>query len=487
MEEKQDQVQFRLEKRAAMLQQGHNPYVDRFERTHRIKDARVLADGVADVRIAGRLIAVRSFGKLIFAHLQDLEGKMQIALEKNRIGEEAFSRFQHYVDIGDFIGVRGAVITTRTGEKTVAVEEFIPLSKTLRPLPEKWHGLTDVESRYRQRYLDLVMDRESGERFLKRAKILRLIRRYLEEHDFIEVETPILQTNPSGALAVPFVTHHRALDMPCYLRIAPETYLKRCIAAGFDRVYEMGRSFRNEGMDPSHLQDFTLLEYYAAYWNYEDNMRFTESMIAWIITEMTGGTTLDFNGTTIDFTTPWPRKSFRDLILGDCGIDIEQHPTVESLLAAVKDKGIDLEEIKKAGRGKVIDQLYKKVSRPRIVNPVFLIAHPIDLSPLARRNDANPALTDRFQLVVNGWEIVNAYSELVDPVDQRARFEEQARLKATGDEEAMPMDEDYLLCMEHGMPPISGWGMGIDRFVSLLTGQENLREAILFPLMRPKQ
>ncbi|MBN2381379.1 lysine--tRNA ligase [bacterium] len=485
MTEHNEQFLIRAEKREEMIREGVCPYLDRFERTHTLKEAETLADGSGPVKLAGRLISFRSFGKLIFGHIQDLEGKLQIAIEKKTIGEERFALLKKWVDIGDFLGCCGQIITTRTGEKTLAVNDYAVLSKTLRPLPEKWHGLTDIETRYRQRYLDLIMDRPGGQRFFVRAELLKLLRRYLEAHNFIEVDTPILQTKPSGALAVPFVTHHRALDMNCYLRIAPETYLKRCIAAGFDRVYELGRCFRNEGMDPSHLQDFTMLEFYAAYWNFEDNMRFTEALVKDLVQKLNGSLCLDYRGKTIDFGGEWPRVSLRELLIKDCAVDIDQHPTADSLRQALKDKGIELEDMHKAGRGKIIDQLYKKVSRPGIVNPLFLIFHPIDLSPLARRNDRDTQITDRFQLVINGWEMVNAYSELIDPIDQRQRFEEQARQKAGGDEEALSMDEDFLLCMEHGLPPVSGWGMGIDRMVCLLTGQDNLRETVLFPLMKP--
>jgi len=486
MTEKNEQFQVRLQKREEMIRDGVVPYRDRFERTHSLKEAETLADETDNVRLAGRLISLRSFGKLVFGHLQDLEGKLQIAIEKKTIGDERFDLLKKWVDIGDFLGVSGKMITTRTGEKTIAVQEYWLLSKTMRPLPEKWHGLTDIETRYRQRYLDLIMDREGGERFFVRAKIIKTLRNYLEAHGFIEVDTPVLQPKPSGALAVPFVTHHRALDMTCYLRIAPETYLKRCIAAGFDRVYECARCFRNEGMDPSHLQDFSMLEFYAAYWNFEDNMAFTEGLVKHLVQETRGSLLLDYQGKSIDFSGNWPRCSIRDLIKQDCGLDIDDYSTAADLKQAITARNIDIEDSEHAGRGKLIDLLYKKVSRPRIVNPLFLVYHPLDLSPLARRNDDNPAITDRFQLVVNGWEIVNAYSELIDPVDQRARFEEQARLKAGGDEDALPMDEDYLLCLEHGLPPVSGWGMGIDRFVCLMTNQDNLREAILFPLMKPR-
>jgi len=305
----------------------------------------------------------------------------------------------------------------------------------------------------------------------------------------MEIDTPVLTNKASGALARPFQTHHTMLDIDVYLRIAPETYLKRAIAGGFDRVYEFARSFRNEGIDASHLPDFTLLEYYCAYWNYVDNMNFTEALFKHLLHEVNGNLSLTYDGTTVDFNGVWPRFSFRELIVKDSGIDIDACPTREALVATLDEKGIRFDtdvEVEKAGRGTLIDLLYKKVSRPQLVNPTFITHHPLDLSPLARKNDENPLVVDRFQLVVNGWEVVNAYSELVDPVDQAERFKQQAQARAEGDTETMDVDNDFLQCMEYGMPPISGWGMGIDRIVALLTNASTLRDVILFPLMRPE-
>lgn len=486
----QEQRGIRLAKIEDMKARGVNPCPDRFERTHTIAQAVSLPEGTLPtdtegISTAGRLILIRKMGKLTFAHIQDFGGKIQIALSRQEIGEEKYNRFHDHFDIGDFIGVKGKLFRTKTGELTIDVAEYAFLGKALRPLPEKWHGLRDTEACYRQRYLDLIMNEETRRRFALRTKAARVIREFLDREGFLEVDTPILQTKPSGARARPFATHHNTLDIPLYMRIAPETYLKRLIAGGFDRVYEFGRCFRNEGMDPSHVQDFTMLEYYCACWNYEDNMDFTEKFIKHVLGETLGALEITYGGTRINFDGKWPRVSFRDLLLRDAGIDIDRFQTADSLRGEMKRKGIELEGIEGLSRGPVIDLLYKKVSRPKLVQPTFLVAHPIDLSPLARRNDERPELTDRFQLVVNGWEIVNAYSELVDPVDQRRRFEEQARLHDAGDEEAMPMDEDYLLCMEYGMPPISGWGLGFDRLVALLTDSENLRDVILFPLMKP--
>jgi lysyl-tRNA synthetase class 2 len=484
-----EQIAVRTAKIDLLRKAGRNPFAERFERSHRLHEAATLADGTGPVAVAGRIVALRYFGKLAFGHLYDLDGKLQFALQKNKLGE-SFDLFKNAVDIGDFVGVAGTMITTKTGEKTIDVDGFTFLSKSLRPLPEKFHGLTDPELRLRRRYLDLITTPESRERFIKRTKIIKTIRDYLDGNGFIEIDTPVLSNKACGALARPFVTHNNALDIDIFLRIAPETYLKRAIAGGFDRVYEFARSFRNEGVDASHLPDFTLLEYYCAYWNYVDNMNFTEKLIKHLLTEVNGGLELTYENTNIDFSGVWPRVSFRDVLLRDCGIDIDVFPTREALMAEIDRQGIRFEtdvEIKKAGRGTLIDLLYKKVSRPKMVNPQFITHHPLDLSPLARKNDVNSLVVDRFQLVVNGWEVVNAYSELVDPIDQTQRFKEQAAARAQGDTEAMEVDNDFVTCMEFGMPPISGWGMGIDRMVALLTNASTLRDVVLFPLLRPEE
>ncbi len=480
--------QIRLDKIDRLREAGVHPYPERFDRSHTLEQARGLPEGETGVRIAGRLVSVNKIGKLTFAWLQDLQGKLQIALRKNEIGEENYALFHQTVDVGDFIGVEGEMFVTRTGELTLRADSWTFLGKAIRPMPEKWHGLQDTESCYRQRYLDLIASEETRKRFLMRGQAIRSMRNYLDEHGFLEVDTPILCEKPSGAMARPFTTHHNALDIDIPLRIAPETYLKRCIVAGYDRVYEFARCFRNEGMDPSHLQDFTMLEYYCAYWNYQDNMAFTEQMICETVTAMLGKPTLERNGVEINFEPPWPRRSMAELIQDACKIDITAFDDPDALRAEIVAQKIKLEtdEIASLGLGNLIDQLYKKVSRPSLIQPTFLIHHPIELSPLARRNDENPGITDRFQLVVSGWEVLNAYSELVDPLDQRERLEAQQAARAAGDHEAMPLDEDYLLTMEYGMPPISGWGMGIDRFVALLAGVPNLRDVVLFPLMRPR-
>ncbi|MDG5815748.1 lysine--tRNA ligase [Chitinispirillales bacterium ANBcel5] len=483
-----EQMKVRVEKISQISNTGQQPYAERYERTHSLSEALTLADDTAGVRVAGRVVSLRYFGKLAFGHLYDINGKLQFALQKKKLGE-LFAQFKELVDIGDFIGIEGQMMTTKTGEKTIDVHGFTFLSKALRPLPEKFHGLTDPELRLRRRYLDLVMNEESRERFKKRTHIIRTIRTFLDENEFFEIDTPVLTNKASGALARPFITHNNALDIDVYLRIAPETYLKRAIAGGFDRVYEFARSFRNEGVDASHLPDFTLLEYYCAYWNYVDNMNFTEKLIKHLLNSVMGTLEITYEDRQISFDGTWPRVSFRDLILNDCGIDIDQFATKEDLHQEIERQGITLEtdvDISKAGRGTLIDLLYKKVSRPKLINPVFITHHPLDLSPLARKSDANPSVVDRFQLVVNGWEVVNAYSELVDPLDQAQRFKQQAEARAHGDTETMDVDNDFLTCMEYGMPPISGWGMGIDRIIALLTNTTNLRDVILFPLLRPE-
>jgi lysyl-tRNA synthetase class 2 len=480
----EDIRKIKLDKIEQMRNENINPYPERYEKQNNIKDI-LNMEIDSQIKTAGRLIAKRKGGKLSFSHIQDFTGKIQLCFEFNTLKKDKYDYFKKMLDIGDFLGVEGKLFKTRTGELSILVQDFVILSKTLRPLPEKWHGLEDRETRYRQRYLDLTMNEEVLNIFKLRTSIVKTIRKFLDDNNFEEVETPVLQTKPSGALAKPFKSHHNALDMDVYLRIAPETWLKRLIVGGYERVYEFARCFRNEGMDPSHLQDFTMLEFYVAYWNFRDNMKFTRDLIQYTLKEVMGTHIINIDGQEIDFSGEWEEASFRDLILKDCGIDINDINNEKELLSKIKEKNIEIEDAEKLGLGNLIDQLYKKISRPKIKNPTFLINHPISLSPLARRNDDNPLITDRFQLVINSWEIVNAYSELVDPIDQRHRFEEQTRLRKKGDDEAMPMDEDYLLCMEYGMPPMSGWGMGIDRFVSLLTNSDNLRDVVLFPLMRP--
>ena len=466
-----------------------NPYPDHFVRTHEISDARLLEDGTPDVRVAGRIVLMRKMGKMAFLTIQDIKGRIQISIKIDMVGEEAYDFFKKYIDIGDFIGVCGEVFTTHTGEKTIRAVSYEFLGKALKPLPEKFHGLTDTEAIYRYRYLDLITSEESRNKFLFRSKFIKQLRDYLDKEGYIEIETPILNNKASGATAKPFITHHNALDIDLYLRIAPETYLKRAVVGGFTKVFEIARCFRNEGMDTTHLQDFTMIEGYGAYLNYKDNMIFLQNMLQSIIKDLFGTLEIKVGDKVVDLSGTWPVVSFRDLILQYSNIDIKVYNTKESLLNKIKEDKIEIDSetpLENLGYGNLVDQLYKKVARPNVIGPIYLTEHPIDLSPLARANDDDKTITDRFQLVINGAEIINAYSELVDPIDQEQRLLKQAALKANGDEEAMPMDYDYIEAMEYGMPPISGWGMGLDRLIQLLTSSENIKDVVMFPLMRPK-
>ncbi len=481
---------FRLEKAKKLRDSGKQPYAASFERTHTLGEAKGLTDGMV-AHVAGRLMLMRDMGKLTFATLQDHTDRLQICFKQDTLGKDAYKELLHLLDRGDFIGVHGEKFTTQKGEPTLLIKEWVMLTKSLNQPPEKWHGIADQEISWRQRYLDMLSNRETLERFEARSKFLRLLREFYWKNQFIEVETPVLVNAASGALATPFRTHHEAYDLDVFLRIAPETFLKECLIGGFDRVFEVARVFRNEGLDPSHLQDFTMVEHYAAYWDYKKNIEFTEQMLSTLITELTGSTLVsipdrDGNLVQVDFRAPWPRISIRDAIKKASGIDFMDFDSPSALAKEIKSKKIQLDvAIDQLGFGNLIDQLYKKVARPDIVQPTFLIEHPIELSPLARRNDHSDKITDRFQLVVGGWEIVNAYSELVDPVDQNERFEAQAKAHAGGDADAHRKDDSYVQALSYGCPPCSGWGMGVDRIVALITQQMNLRDVVLFPLMKP--
>lgn len=468
-----------------------NPYAAKFDRTMNLAEAKNLNDG-AKASLAGRIVLFRDMGKLTFATLQDQSGRMQIAFREEEIGKEEYALMLETMDLGDIIGIEGERFTTQKGEPTILVKKWTMLTKALRQPPEKWHGIADRETAYRQRYLDMMSNRETMDRFLLRSAFIRALREFYWANGFLEVDLPVLVNSASGALATPFRTHHEALDLDVFLRIALETHQKEALVGGLDRTYSIGPVFRNEGMDPSHLQEFTMCEHYASYWDFQDNITFTEMMLREVLLKVTGSTKTTIPGRDgalkeVDFSGSWDVISLADAIKRDAGIDIDAAQSADDLRALMKAKKIELEvDVKTLGRGNLIDQLYKKVSRPKIVKPTFITNHPIDLSPLARRNDENPEITDRFQLVVGGWEIVNAYSELVDPVDQRSRFEEQAKAKKRGDSDAHGKDEEFVMALEYGCPPCSGWGMGIDRIVALLTQQENLKDVVLFPLMKPE-
>ena len=465
-----------------------NPYPDSFKRTHTLREASSLPDGTKDVSIAGRIVFVRKMGKLSFARIRDLEGSMQIELRIDELGEEDYSFFKKLIDVGDFIGVTGEVFTTQTGEKTIRTSSFKFLGKALRALPEKFHGLTDIETKYRERYVDLIMNEDSRRVFLGRSKFYHFLREFLDSHGFLEVETPIIQTAVSGAAAKPFFTHHNALNIDCNLRIAPEVYLKECIAAGYDRVYEVAKCFRNEGMDPQHLQEFTQVEWYAAYWNFEDNIKFYKEFMREAVKYLAGSTKVTFEGHEIDFgKEEWPRIDYVKKLTEILGFDFLSITDVNELKNRIVEKGLftlnDMTDYHSISQ--VIDFVYKKTIRANIIEPTIIYNYPAVLKPLARRNDNNHEVVDVFQVVICGSEMCNAYSELVDPSIQRENFENQLKAKAQGDDETMDLDEDFLLAMEQGMPPISGLGFGIDRLMMLIYDAASVRDVVLFPLMRP--
>lgn len=478
----------RLAKLRRWMEKKLNPFsVTKFERSHLASEIVSNYDALQGqtVRVAGRLIAFREHGKLTFADLLDGSGRIQIMVRFNEVGEEAYRLFGE-LDTGDIIGVEGILTKTRTGEVTVEVSKLWVLAKALRPIPEKWHGLRDVEVRYRQRYLDLIANPQVRELFIKRSRIVQAIRRFLDERGFIEVETPILQPVYGGALARPFITHHNALDMDLYLRIAPELYLKRLIVGGFEKVYEIGRNFRNEGVDSRHNPEFTMLEAYQAYADYNDIMRLTEELIAFVAQTVLGTTKITYQGHTIDLTPPWRRVSLMEALKDVTGVDFfEFRGDDERAREVGRELGLSVEPTDHWGR--VLDEALKKKVVPNLIQPTFLIDYPVEISPLAKRKPKDPSLTERFQGFIGGLEVANAFSELNDPLDQRERFEMQQRLREKGDVEAHPLDWDFVTALEYGMPPTGGLGIGIDRLTMLLTDSPSIREVILFPLLRPEE
>ncbi|HET7274287.1 MAG TPA: lysine--tRNA ligase [Longimicrobiaceae bacterium] len=493
------EVYDRLARLDEMRARGVEPFAYGFDRSHTTQEA--LA-GFSDdeeegqtVRLAGRIVSMRDMGKSRFAHIADLSGRIQLYLRVNVLGEDAYAVLD-LMDLGDWIGVEGQVFRTRAGEVTVRVESFQPLAKAIRPLPmgkeevdaetgerKTYSGVTDREFRYRQRYVDLAVSPEVRNVFILRAKIIRTLRRFLDERGFLEVETPVLQPIYGGAAARPFVTHHNTLDLPLYLRIADELYLKRLIVGGFERVYEIGKDFRNEGMDRSHNPEFTMLEFYAAYLDYEDVMQLTEELLRETVADACGNLEITHGEEVIDFTPPFTRYTLDDSLREIAKVDASAM-TDDDLRKRVRELGVD--DVASMGRGKLVDEIFGALVEPKLRQPTFITDYPREMSPLAKPKRGNPSLTERFELIIAGREIVNAYSELNDPLDQRDRMEAQTRLMREGDDEAHPVDDDFIRALEYGMPPTGGFGMGIDRLVMLLADQPSIRDVILFPTMRPE-
>ncbi len=475
----------RIRKRQTLLEKGIDPYPSKTERTHvignlikRFSAATKLKKGVA---IAGRIMAKREHGGSTFIDLEDESGKIQCYLKRDVLGD-MYDLFFEVVDIGDIIQVQGCCFETQRKEKTIEVSQWIMLSKSLRPLPEKWHGLQDVEERFRKRYLDLVMNREVRNRFLRRLQIIRSIRAFFDREGFLEVETPIFHSIAGGALARPFKTHHNALDIDLYLRIAPELYLKQLLVGGFEKVYEIGKSFRNEGIDASHNPEFTSIEWYAAFWDEEMMMECVERCFIFILKELEIRNTIEFDGKEILFAKKFVRFDFKEILQRYALIADYDRETRDSL--AMRARQLGIEAGAHESKGKIADEIYKKICRPYLIQPTFITNHPLDISPLAKKR--TPDTVRRFQLVVGGLEMVNAFSELNDPLDQRERFEQQEKMSSEGEEEVHPFDEAFIEALEYGMPPAAGAAIGIDRLIMFLTDTKNIREVVLFPTMRPK-
>lgn len=470
------------------LQKEHlEPFPAHSTREHTLQEVLQIytSDDEKIFKTAGRIISKREIGKLSFCHIQDASGKLQIAITEKQLGKDRYKHFIQNFDIGDFIEVSGFLFETHKKEKTIMITSYTMLAKALLPMPEKWHGLTDIEQRYRKRYLDLMSNESSMHTAILRSRLVKELRNFFDSKGFYEVETPILQPLYGGANAKPFVTHHHALNLKLYLRIAPELYLKRLIVGGFEKVYEIARCFRNEGIDHNHNPEFTQIEYYWAYADYQDSMNLVEELLPFLIKQLGLPSKITTADGEINFTPPYPRKTMRELIKEFAKIDIEDFPDQATLLKQAKKIKVEVEDYE--GRGKIIDEIYKKFARPFIKNPIFMIDHPVELSPLAKRKKDDPRYTERFQLLcAGGNELCNAFSELNDPIDQEARFKEQEALRKAGDEEGMQYDEDFITALKHGMPPTTGLGMGIDRLVKLLVDAPNLKEVILFPLLRPE-
>lgn len=479
-------MKVRMEKLTELQKNGENPFeITKYDREHfskNIKDEYEKYEG-KDVSVAGRIIAKRIMGKASFCTIQDSEGKIQSYVSTNDLGEERYKQFKTY-DIGDIIGLKGIVFKTKTEEISIHAEEIVLLSKSLRPLPEKYHGLKDTDLRYRQRYVDLIVNPEVKETFLLRTKIIREIRSILDNKDYIEVDTPILNTISGGATAKPFVTHHNTLDLDMYLRIATELNLKRLIVGGFDRVYEMGRIFRNEGMDIKHNPEFTSIELYAAYQDFNDMMDLVEELFSKVAEKVLGTTKIKYQNQDIDLTPSWKRITMIDSIKEVTGVDFNKIETDEEALKTVKELKLEYDK-NKTSRGELIALVFDEKVEHTLIQPTFICDYPVEISPLAKKKPADKRLTERFELFIGGREYANAFSELNDPIDQYERFLDQVKAREGGDEEASMMDEDYVNALEYGLPPTGGMGIGIDRMIMLLTNQASIRDVLLFPTMKP--
>ena len=489
-EELNDQMLVRRQKMEQIREDGNDPFGHRFDRTHNsaelheLFEARTkeeLHDMNLSASIAGRMMTKRGKGKAGFAHLQDREGRIQIYVRKDTVGDEAYEIFTRG-DLGDFFGVTGEIMKTNTGEVSIKAKEITLLSKALRPLPDKYHGLTNVEQRYRQRYLDLISNKESFDRFTKRSQIISEIRRYLDGQGYLEVETPVLHNQAGGASARPFITHHNALDMELYLRIALELHLKRLIVGGMEKVYEIGRVFRNEGIDTTHNPEFTMLECYTAYTDYKDIMDLTEGIIRHAAEAVLGTATISYEEKTIDLASDFKRLHMVDAVKEQTGVDFWQEMTVDEAKALAKEHNVEVTDAMSVGH--IINEFFEAFVEETLEQPTFVYGHPVEVSPLAKKNPEDPRFTDRFELFIVGREFANAFTELNDPIDQRERFEGQEKEREAGNDEAHGVDEDFLEALEYGMPPTGGLGIGIDRLVMLLTDAQSIRDVLLFPTMR---
>ena len=490
MEKQSNLLENRRKKVEELREQNINPYPNGYVVTHTIAEIKRMVDenpeGLSEddplFSVAGRVMAVNRFGKSTFIRFKDRTDTLQAYIRTDRVGKERYAMFKQ-MDIGDYIGLEGGMFQTRTGEWTLLANKLELLSKAVRPLPEKFHGLKDPEKRYRQRYVDLVMNPDVKEIFVRRSRIIQAVRKFMLARDFLEVETPMMQPIPGGAEATPFVTHHKALGMDLYLRIAPELYLKRLVVGGLERVFEINRNFRNEGVSTRHNPEFTMMEFYQAYATFEDLMDLTEEMFRQVAHEVLGTGILTYQGQTIDFDTPWQRITMADALERFAGLDPALFEDREGLLAFGEDKGVKI--TKKGSAGKILTKLFDALVEPKLIQPTFITGYPVEVSPLSRRNDDQPGITDRFELFIGAYEIANGFSELNDPEDQRGRFLQQVEDRRAGNDEAHLMDEDYIEAMEYGMPPTAGEGIGIDRLVMLLTDVPSIREVILFPHMKP--